>query len=262
MQLSSVVPAKAPIKLIPPLRNPVFVADIHLSDDKPETKKAFFKFLTHDAMRFNELVILGDLFEFWPGDDAIEMHKDVVDALRQYVNSGKKLYLMHGNRDFLLGQDFELATGGFLLEDPIVVKVGVEQVVLSHGDMWCSLDNQYHQFRSTLRDPEIQASILKEKLEHRIDLANSLRRQSQDDNMKKDSDVMDVVIHDVGKTLKNLGVNTVIHGHTHKPSHHTHVYDDYRFDRWVLPDWDMDNGNNRGGYISFENGYIHFGHFD
>lgn len=260
MQFSGVVPVKACINLIPPLRNPVLVADIHLSDDKPKTKEAFLNFLRNDATRFNELIVLGDLFEFWPGDDGRIAYRDITNALKQYTDTGRKLYIMHGNRDFLMGQDFEQATGGYLLTDPIVVKIGLDQVVLSHGDEWCTLDADYQQFRSTLRDPEVQAQILSETLEHRIDLANSLRRQSKDDNSKKDYEKMDVVVHDVGKTLRLLGCNTVIHGHTHKPSHYTHVNDDFRFDRWVLPDWDFDCAKPKGGYLSFENGYLHFSH--
>ncbi len=260
MAFKGVAPVAACVKQIPRLGNPIFVGDIHLSNEKPATKEAFFEFLSRDASRFNELVILGDLFEFWAGDDNLDAYADIIGALRNYRLLGKSLYVMHGNRDFLLGEGFKNKTGSILITDPIVAICGYEKVLLSHGDQWCTLDKEYQQFRNTLRNPEIQQQILGEKLEHRIALANSLRTQSKEENSTKDYEVMDVVVHDVAKTTRQFGVTTVIHGHTHKPAHHTHVNDDFRFDRWVLPDWDFENGKHRGGYLSYEGGFLHFGH--
>lgn len=260
MKFSGVVPAQACVSDIPPLRNPVFIADLHLSNDKPGTMEAFFMFLKTDAVRFNELFILGDLFEFWAGDDMMPEYESVITALRQYRNTGRLIYLMHGNRDFLLGQDFAASIGAQILCDPTVVKVGFDRVLLSHGDMWCTLDQNYQNFRATLRDPEIQKQILNEELKYRVELANGLRSQSRSDNQKKSAEYMDVVVSEVAKTMRLNACKIVIHGHTHKPAHHTHVSDDSRVDRWVLPDWDFDNGYHKGGYISFENNYIHFGH--
>lgn len=106
MALSAAAPSEICVSKIPVLLNPVFIADLHLSNDKPATKEAFLKFLKTDAARFSELVILGDLFEFWAGDDMAEQYADVINALKQYFSGGHRIYLMHGNRDFLLGADF------------------------------------------------------------------------------------------------------------------------------------------------------------
>lgn len=260
MALSAAAPSEICVSKIPVLLNPVFIADLHLSNDKPATKEAFLKFLKTDAARFSELVILGDLFEFWAGDDMAEQYVDVISALKQYFSDGHRIYLMHGNRDFLLGADFAASIGAQILCDPIAVQIGREKVLLSHGDAWCTLDHDYQQFRSTLRDPAVQKQILKEELKYRVELANGLRSQSKADNQKKDAAYMDVVVSEVAKSLRSAGCKVVIHGHTHKPAHHTHVNEDSRFDRWVLPDWDFENSNQRGGYLSFENNYIHFGH--
>ncbi len=255
-------PAESVHREVLTVRNPVIVADIHLSNDKPATKEAFFKFLNKDASRFSELFILGDLFEFWAGDDGLAAYQDVINELRTYSIKGHHIYVMHGNRDFLLGSDFQDAIGGTLIADPTLMKLGTELCLLSHGDEWCTLDTGYQQFRKTLRNAAIQKQILAEKLEDRIDLANSLRSQSKHENRKKDDAYMDVVVGEISKSAHHYGCATVIHGHTHKPAHHTHVNDDFRFDRWVLPDWDFENGNKKGGYLCFESGYLHFGHLD
>lgn len=258
MEMSGVAPASCCVSKIPPLQNPVFIADLHLAQDKPATKEAFFKFLRVDASRFKELVILGDLFEFWAGDDMADRYTDVIEAMRAYYFAGHRIYLMHGNRDFLMGRDFAAAVGAQILSDPVTVQIGCERVLLSHGDLWCTLDKEYQKFRQTLRDPDIQRDVLGEALHHRIELANGLRAQSKSDNAAKSNEYMDVVVSDVAKCARQNGVKTVIHGHTHRPGHHTHVSEDSRFDRWVLPDWDFEEGRNRGGYLSFENNYIHF----
>ena len=258
MSFDGIAPINSCVKQLPALGKPVFIADLHLSNDKQATKEAFFQFLRRDAIKFNELIILGDLFEFWAGDDHIDAFPDIINALKNYRLLGKSLYAMHGNRDFLLGKVFEKQTGAILISDPVVTYAGHERILLSHGDEWCTLDKDYQQFRSTLRNPDVQVSILQEKLKHRIDLANSLRDQSKDENTHKSYELMDVVVHDVARAARQANVATVIHGHTHKPAHHTHVNDDFCFDRWVLPDWDFENGKTRGGYLSYEGGFLHF----
>ena len=262
MSFNGVVPAESCLSKIPPLQNPVFIADLHLAADKPATKEAFFKFLKNDAARFSELVILGDLFEFWAGDDHAPAYADILEALKAFFLNGHRIYVMHGNRDFLLGKGFTAATGAQLIADPIPVQVGFDHILLSHGDMWCTLDPEYQQFRATLRSPDVQRQILGEKLEHRIALAGGLRNQSAYDNQEKSKEVMDVVVNDVARSVRQYRTKIINIGHTHRPAHHTHVNEDSRFDRWVLPDWDFENGRSRGGYLSFENGYIHFGHLD
>ena len=185
MSFNGVVPAESCLSKIPPLQNPVFIADLHLAADKPATKEAFFKFLKNDAARFSELVILGDLFEFWAGDDHAPAYADILEALKAFFLNGHRIYVMHGNRDFLLGKGFTAATGAQLIADPIPVQVGFDHILLSHGDMWCTLDPEYQQFRATLRSPDVQRQILGEKLEHRIALAGGLRNQTTKKKARK-----------------------------------------------------------------------------
>lgn len=165
-----------------------------------------------------------------------------------------------GNRDFLLGADFAASIGAQVLCDPIAVQIGREKVLLSHGDAWCTLDHDYQQFRSTLRDPAIQKQILKEELKYRVELATDFAHKAKPITKRKTPHIWMWSFPEVAKSLRSRRSKVVIHGHTHKPAHHTHVNEDTRFDRWVLPDWDFENGNQRGGYLSFENNYIHFGH--
>lgn len=115
---TALFPAESCLSKIPPLQNPVFIADLHLAADKPATKEAFFKFLKNDAARFSELVILGDLFEFWAGDDHAPAYADILEALKAFFLNGHRIYVMHGNRDFLLGKGFTAATGAQLIADP------------------------------------------------------------------------------------------------------------------------------------------------
>ncbi len=131
-------------------------------------------------------------------------------------------------------------------------------MLLSHGDAWCTKDPGYQEFRQILRNPDNQAAVLKESLENRMALANSMRARSMEGNQTKDLSMMDVVVSEIAKLARQTNTPTIIHGHTHKVGHHTHVIDDFRFDRWVLPDWNFDNGKADGGYLSFENGYLHF----
>jgi UDP-2,3-diacylglucosamine hydrolase len=252
------VPINSCTKQIVPLKNPAILADLHLSDQKPKTMEAFLRFMRDKAPSFAELVILGDLFEFWAGDDHADAYNDALRALAGYTLSGGSLFVMHGNRDFLIGTGFVHRTNAVLIADPIRVQVCHERALLAHGDEWCTLDADYQQFRATLRNPEIQASILKEPLQHRLDLANALRSQSRSDNAVKDLEKMDVVISDVTRAAKAHDCHLVIHGHTHRPGHMTHYVDDYRLDRWVLPDWDFDGDKPRGGYLTFAGGYLHF----
>ena len=216
MSFNGVVPAESCLSKIPPLQNPVFIADLHLAADKPATKEAFFKFLKNDAARFSELVILGDLFEFWAGDDHAPAYADILEALKAFFLNGHRIYVMHGNRDFLLGKGFTAATGAQLIADPIPVQVGFDHILLSHGDMWCTLDPEYQQFRATLRSPDVQRQILGEKLEHRIALAGGLRNQSAYDNQEKSKEVMDVVVNDVARSVRQYRKNH--YSRTYPPS--------------------------------------------
>lgn len=243
------------------LKNPVFISDLHLSHDHPKTIERFLEFMKTTAPSFSELIILGDLFEMWVGDEQLEEYDAIIKALRYFTDHCGRLFVMHGNRDFLLGRGFMEATNAILLNDPVLATWRFETFLLSHGDQWCTLDSDYQQFRQQLRNPETQLSILNEPLDVRVSMGNALRGQSHYDNSQKEDKKMDVVVSEVSRFARHYNAHTIIHGHTHKPSHMTHYIDDFRLDRWVLPDWDLDCAKPRGGYLSASDGFLHITYF-
>jgi UDP-2,3-diacylglucosamine hydrolase len=234
-----------------PLVDPLFVSDLHLAAERPRTTARFLQFLREDAAQHRELVILGDLFEFWIGDDAAGSAAAVIDALAAGTARGRRLLLMHGNRDPLLGQDFASATGGTLLADPIVVDVAGTATLLAHGDAWCTRDVAYQQFRAMIRQPQFQRDFLARPLDERVAFARSLRLQSESAKSTKAMDIMDVTPDAVLAALRDTGVRRIIHGHTHRPASHVIDLGGALAERWVLPDWDLDDAEPRGGFLEF-----------
>ncbi|MBN7798342.1 UDP-2,3-diacylglucosamine diphosphatase [Parahaliea mediterranea] len=210
-----------------------FISDLHLDPARPAVTRALAAFL--DARRDAEaLYILGDFFEAWVGDDDdAPLAREVADLLARYSAAGPALYLMRGNRDFLLGEDYCARAGGTLLADPTVIDLYGRRVLLMHGDSLCTADEAYQQFRRTARSPEWQADILARPLAERRALAAQLRGMSQEANSNKAEDIMDVTPAEVDRVLREHGVDCLIHGHTHRPDHHVHAGGE----RWVLGDW-------------------------
>lgn len=237
-----------------PLLDPLFISDLHLAAERPRTIARFLQFLAADAPAHRELVILGDLFEFWIGDDAAASARPIVDALAAYSASGRRLLLMHGNRDPLLGHGFAAASGGTLLADPIVVEVAGTPTLLSHGDAWCTLDVAYQRFRATVRQPGFQRDFLSKSLDERVAFARGLRMQSDSEKSTKAADIMDVTPDAVVAALRAAGVSRIIHGHTHRPAAHVVDLGDTLAERWVLPDWDLDGAEKRGGFLEIVEG--------
>jgi UDP-2,3-diacylglucosamine hydrolase len=211
----------------------LFISDLHLDPARPEVTRAFTQFLrTH--RRCERLYILGDLFEAWLGDDddapiAIE----VCQLLRDFSDAGPALAIMPGNRDFLIGRRFCKFAGAELLTDPTVIDLYGERVLLMHGDSLCTADQQYQQFRRTVRDPAWQADLLSHSLAERRELAGRLRSMSREANSNKAEDIMDVAPEAVAEAMRQHAVRQLIHGHTHRPARHevpTGL-------RWVLGDW-------------------------
>ena len=254
MSLVDPPPVLAVAPTAAPLADPLFVSDLHLAAQRPRTIARFLRFLAEDAPRHRELVILGDLFEFWIGDDAATSARPVVDALAAYAASDRRLLLMHGNRDPLLGHGFAAATGGTLLADPIVLDVAGTPTLLSHGDAWCTLDVAYQRFRATVRQPEFQRDFLSKPLDERIAFARGLRLQSDSEKSMKAADIMDVSPDAVVAALRVAGVRRIIHGHTHRPAAHVVDLGNALAERWVLPDWDLDGTEPRGGFLEIVEG--------
>jgi UDP-2,3-diacylglucosamine hydrolase len=245
-----------------PLVDPLFISDLHLAAERPRTIARFLRFLAEDAPGHRELVVLGDLFEFWIGDDAAAAARPIVDGLAAYSARGRRLLLMHGNRDPLLGHAFAAATGGTLLADPVVVEVAGAPTLLSHGDAWCTLDVVYQRFRSTVREPAFQRDFLSKTLDERIAFARGLRMQSDSEKSTKAADIMDVTPDAVVAALRAAGVRRIIHGHTHRPASHVVDLGDALAERWALPDWDLDAAEPRGGFLDFVAGQPRLVFFD
>jgi UDP-2,3-diacylglucosamine hydrolase len=216
----------------------LFISDLHLQASKPEIGKQFLSFLDGEAAQAEALYILGDLFEYWVGDDDPDSHYAVMKkAIRDLVDAGVPVYFMHGNRDFMIGEQFAEETGVTLLGDPISTELHGEKVLLSHGDALCTDDEHYQQMRLMTRNPEWQAMMRAKPLEERIAIAESARQQSQEYNASIDEDIMDVNQDAVIDTLREHGDDILLHGHTHRPAVHEVDLKDRTAVRIVLGDW-------------------------
>jgi UDP-2,3-diacylglucosamine hydrolase len=247
---------------VAPLVDPLLISDLHLAPERPRTLQRFLRFMREDAPAHPELVILGDLFEFWIGDDPGAAAAPVIDALAKAARSGQRVLVMHGNRDLLLGADFALAVGGTLIADPLLLEVAGTPTLLSHGDAWCTRDTAYQQFRAMVRAPQFQQQFLARPVHERIEVARSARLQSETEKAVKAMDIMDVTPDAVASALRTAGVRRVIHGHTHRPAAHVFDLDGTAAERWVLPDWDLDADEPRGGFIDFVDGAPRLVFFD
>jgi UDP-2,3-diacylglucosamine hydrolase len=229
----------------------LFISDLHLSETRPGANEAFFSFMEGKARSAEALYILGDLFEYWAGDDdlADPFNSLIAGFLQGLSRSGVKLGLMHGNRDFLFGERFCAATGAQLLEDPVVAPIGGVPTLLMHGDTLCTGDADYQKWRRIARSAEWQRDILSKPLAERRAIGRGLRDQSSGAVGEKAMDIMDVADSAVRDALHRHGVSRLIHGHTHRPGRHELEVDGRRCERWVLPDW-----YGRGGYLEVAGG--------
>lgn len=212
----------------------LFISDLHLDINRPGTLRAFASYLANNR-DCEQLYILGDLFEAWVGDDDdAPLAQQVTTLLRDFSAAGPQLFLMNGNRDFLLGQALCEKVGARLLQDPTIIDLYGERVLLMHGDTLCTADTDYQAFRETARSPAWQADLLSRPLEERREIAASLRAMSKESSSNKAMDIMDVTPDEVDRQMQAHGVNTLIHGHTHRPA----VHNVKGGKRWVLGDWE------------------------
>jgi UDP-2,3-diacylglucosamine hydrolase len=225
----------------------VFVSDLHLAPEYPETAARFLDFLHGPARQAERLYILGDLFEVWIGDDELDdpLHARVVGALRLYSDAGHALEIMHGNRDFLLGDAFFAACGARPLADPSVIELGGAATLLMHGDSLCIDDQAYLDFRDQVRDPAWQRVFLAKPRAERRDIARKYRADSRDAQTGKSATLLDVNPEAVRAALRASGCRRMIHGHTHRAARHVLSLDGETHVRWVLPDW-----YGAGGYLA------------
>ena len=233
----------------------LFVSDIHLQGQMPATTRAFLAFLTGPARHTEQLYLLGDLFEYWAGDDDIDapFNRAIVDALRALSDAGIAVFWIAGNRDFLVGDGFAKATGATLLTDGTVMQLAGQRIVLAHGDAQCTDDIDYITFRNQVRQPAWQQQFLAMPLQRRKAIIDDLRKQSRVAQQGKQSEIMDVNPAAIAALFASSGTTQMIHGHTHRPA--THTLQDVAGNvatRYVLPDWDCDTLPVRGGWLGLD----------
>ncbi|WP_286220072.1 UDP-2,3-diacylglucosamine diphosphatase [Marinobacter apostichopi] len=217
----------------------LFISDLHLEESRPDITEAFLGFLKEKAHGVEQLYILGDFFEAWIGDDErTPLQEQIAAALRAVSDSGTEIFLMHGNRDFLIGHDFCDRAGATLLDDPTVVDLYGTPTLLMHGDSLCTADVEYQKFRANMRNPQWQQMILQRPLADRQQMARQLREISMAKNQGKAETIMDVTPEEVVNDMETHGVQRLIHGHTHRPAEHHLQANGQPAKRIVLGDWD------------------------
>lgn len=221
----------------------LFVSDLHIDAAHPAIARRFLGFLSGEAATADALYVLGDLFESWIGDDDPDpTQRQVIEALRALSSTGTPVFVMHGNRDFLLGERFAAASGVVLVEDPVIITLYGVRVLVMHGDALCTDDRAYQRLRATVRDPRWQRRFLALPVRARRALAEAARAGSRAHTAALDRMIADVNPASVETVLRRSGVDRLLHGHTHRPGVHTVEIDGRRCTRWVLGDW-YDSGS-------------------
>jgi len=225
----------------------LFISDLHLQASHPRTAEAFFRFLAEHAVKAERLYLLGDIFEYWAGDDdlAEPFHQQVIGAIRTVSAAGTRVYWLAGNRDFLVGPGFAQAAGLSLLEEPHLIEAGGRRIALVHGDAQCTADLKYMAFRAQVRDKQWQQQFLGMPLAQRKAIIAGLREGSREAQAGKSYEIMDVTPDAVDAVFAQTGADVIVHGHTHRPA----VHETGGKLRYVLPDWELDADPQRGGWI-------------
>jgi UDP-2,3-diacylglucosamine hydrolase len=239
-----------------------FVSDVHLSNALPHTTECFLSFLHTHAINAEHVYLLGDLFEYWAGDDDCEdsFNQRIIKAFRELSDIGVKLFWIAGNRDFLVGENFAKKTGVQLLPDPSQIHLAGHHFIISHGDALCTDDTSYMTFRAMVRQPEWQSVFLSRPLAERKAIIFNMRKASNAEQQNKSMEIMDVNLHAVNALLQQYPSSALIHGHTHRNATHQEEYGM----RYVLPDWDCDqDANKRGGWLRLDaSGKLEFMYVD
>lgn len=221
----------------------ILISDLHLSPNEPVLTQAFLHFLSqiNQLPNLKQLYILGDWFDAWLGDDVAEtvladwLHP-IIDALQQLQQKNCQIHILHGNRDFLMGQSFCDTFGGKLISQPYFTHIQQQKICLEHGDLLCTDDKKYQRFRKIIQNPFTKKLLLTLPIKKRQQIANNLRQKSRTDNQKKSLSIMDVNVDSVKQALQNCEI--LIHGHTHRPNYH--LLENHK-QRLVLGDWRIIN---------------------
>ncbi len=227
----------------------LLISDLHLAVERPQITAQFLRFTTTIAPQAAALYILGDLFEYWAGDDDTDpLGTQTAAALATLATRGIPVFLMQGNRDVLLGRAFAEHSNATLLDDPLLIDLHGTHTLLTHGDALCTDDIDYQKFRIHARDPAMQTRFLAQALTERRAQMLGFRAQSEASKQEKAAAIMDVADRAVEALLRQYHYPRLIHGHTHRPARHVHAVDGHSCERWVLNDWYQ-----RGGYLRCDN---------
>lgn len=220
------------------LMHSIFASDLHLSPARPAINRTFIAFLAGPATAAEAVYLLGDVFDYWLGDDDDDpLSAEVVNALSELTRRGVGLYVMHGNRDFLIGKDFAEKAGAIVIGDPALIDFYGKPTLLMHGDTLCTDDVEYLDFRRTVRSAEWQQQFLGQPLATRKQIIAGLRAENVEHKKLKTGAIMDATPSGIEAALRAHGYPRLIHGHTHRPALHHHTVDGRRCERWVLADW-------------------------
>lgn len=216
-----------------------FIADVHLTPRRPAAARQFKDFLRAAAEDLSRLYILGDLFDYWVGDDGGDFlgHADTIAALRAAADAGLELFFLPGNRDFLIGDEFAARAGCKLLADPTVIHLDGRAVLLTHGDRLCTDDTEHQAAREQMLSAKWRRVFLAQTLDARMQTAAALRRQSEHAKREKSRAIMDANPTAVAELMRKHNAHILIHGHTHRPAAHNFHLDDKPAARYVLGDW-------------------------
>jgi len=216
----------------------LFISDLHLHQSRPGITGLFRQFVSQDATRADAVYILGDLFEFWYGDDDDDpLNLEIQDVLADLTATGTPVFFVHGNRDFLLGSGFEKKTGIQCLAEETVINLYGTPTLVMHGDSLCTDDLEYMKFREMVRNPANQKAFMSMPLSERRKMATDIRQQSQQATQLKATEITDVNAQAVEQAFRRNKVHRLIHGHTHRPAVHDLTIDQQSAQRLVLGDW-------------------------
>ncbi|VAW58702.1 UDP-2,3-diacylglucosamine diphosphatase [hydrothermal vent metagenome] len=216
----------------------LFISDLHLAPERPDIIQLFIQFLNNQAAQAQSLYILGDLVEYWLGDDdKADGLNAAFDTMKELAEKGLKIYVMHGNRDFLMGEQFAQRCGCELIHEPYIANLNNTPILLLHGDILCTDDLRYQELRKMLRNPAWQTEFLSKPIEEREQMAQALRKQSKEETQLKNTDIMDVNARAVENAFIDNKVTLMIHGHTHRPDIHKLKINNKAATRIVLGDW-------------------------
>lgn len=236
------------------IQGPVWLAsDLHLGPATPATAEAFIGFLEAAAEEASALLLPGDIFDAWIGDDVIKIAPPWLASVLQGLQRTAAripVWLGRGNRDFLMGSELATAIGAKLLPEPALLKTDFGNILLTHGDEYCTDDAEYQQFRAMVRNPQWQEQFLAKTIPERLEMAQQARSESQSANQMKSSEIMDVNAQAIEKAFLDANVDILVHGHTHRPARHVLEVNGRRRERWVLPDWSCEDATPpRGGWL-------------